>query len=785
MHVMRRYLLCLLLTAAAAQVAAGATAVRTLKWDFEEDSGGWDYISCTGTQSRIASDGSATNRAARLDVDLPLPASMATKVDFESRRVGTLSYQVYLPKDAPYGVKTLFYLKDKDGLWFQNLRREPLEAGKWTTHTVDLSSGSTHLEPRGHFHRWNDYLSHKMNLIGIKFISSAPYKGPVYVDNVFGYIVNTTKEPLRLLNFHQNSAKVARGGKFEIRFQVNRDFNNPFDPREVDVNGEFTAPSGEAMTVPGFYYQDFISTRESDGERLTAVGQATWRIRFSPKEAGTHRFVIHVKTEGGDLKTSKRSFEAVKSDDPGYVRISRKDPRCFEFDNGEMFYPIGHNFRSPNDDRGALKIYGKNRPFPDRGTYAYEDVLPRMAANGENFAEVWMSSWWLDLEWIPAWKHYQGLGDYNLANAWKLDRVLQLAREHGIRIHLVVDNHGKLSNWCDPEWKDCPYNKENGGFLTTADEFFTNARAMELYRRKMRYIIARWGYDTFVAGIELWSELDLTGMKPTFQKHSSKTSWHRTMTEYIRSIDPWNHVLTTHYSTNYAKIDPKVASLRGIEYVTVDAYRQGRDRRSIGHLLTETYNHCRQWPKPLFITEYGGSPQAGSKAAIEADLHAGLWAGWMLPMAGTPLLWWFDFIERGYSGNLNDPGLFFHFKAFSKYAAGEDRRDPNLNVGTITLAGAAGGRLKAMCLQSPGRAYCWIYEESCMQTMQKPTHAREYKNVAVLINNLKAGKYDVEFWDTYKGEVIRKVQAAPNGNSLRFDLPAFKRDIAVKIKPVR
>ncbi|NQT18073.1 MAG: DUF5060 domain-containing protein [Planctomycetes bacterium] len=766
--------------------------MKTLSWDFESEvlernAPQWEYISCDGQRTRIAAAGPRSKHAARLDVDLPSPASMAMKVNFESRRVTSLSYKVYLPKDAPYGVKTLFYVKDKDGLWFQSLHREPLEPGQWTTHVVDLSAGSTQLRPRGHFHRWNDYLSHKMNLMGIKFISDVPYTGPIYVDDIFGYKARTQEQPLKMLNFHQNATKVNRYGKFEITFELNRNFSNPFDPLEVDVNGVFTTPSEEVMTVPGFYCQDFISARANDGERLTPVGQTTWKIRFSPKEAGTHMFVVHVKTADGDLKITTRSFDAAEFDDPGYVRISKKDPRCFEFDNGQMFYPIGHNLRSPNDDRGALRIYGKHKPFPDRGTYAYEDVLPEMAANGENFAEVWMSSWWLDLEWIPAWKHYQGLGDYNLANAWKLDRVLQLARKNNIRVHLVVDNHGKISNWCDPEWKDCPYNKENGGFLSSPDEFFTNQRAMKLYKQKMRYIIARWGYDTYIAGIELWSELDLTGATGAFHKHPSKTNWHRIMTKYIRSIDPWNHILTTHYSTNYSKIDPKVASLPGIEYIAVDAYRQNNDRRSIGHLLTDTYSFCRQWPKPLFITEYGGTPHAGSKASIESDLHAGLWAGWMLPMGGTPLLWWFDFIERGYSGNLNDPGLFFHFRAFSRYAAGEERRDPDLNVGTITLAGAGavGARLKAMCLQNTERAYCWIYEEACMQTMQKPQNAREYKNVGVSLYNLKPGKYDIEVWDTYKGEVIQKVQAIRNGNSLKFDLPAFKRDIAVKIKPTR
>jgi len=784
---MPAYLLCVMSLMAAVQASGSAPPAQAAAWDFESSVDGWDYISCMGSPASIAREGSPENRAVRLDVDLPAPASMARRVDLETSRVTRISYKVFLPEGAPYTVKALFYLKDKDGLWFQGLREEPLEPGRWNEHVVDLSPQSAHLRPRGHFQRWNRYLSHKMNLIGIKLISADPYRGPIYIDEIRGYELREKKENLRLLNFCLNSAEVKQYDKLEISFQLNRMFCNPFDPEEVSVEARFTAPSGKLLVVPGFYHQEYISALEGSKERLTPVGQGSWKVRFAAQEAGEHKFRIYVRAVDDKLRTAERSFEALPSDNPGFVRVSKEDPRYFEFDNGDLFYPIGHNFRSPNDARGA-KVLRISVP-PDRGTYAYEDMFPKMAAHGENFAEVWMCSWWLDIEWIPDWKYYQGLGDYNLANAWKLDRVLQLARENDIYVHLVIDNHGKTSAWCDPEWRYSPYNLENGGILNSPEEFFSDPRARELYKRKLRYIVARWAYDAAIAGFELWSELDLTGSTEGFMRHRTKVDWHSEMTDHLKTIDPWQHILTTHYSTNYTRVDPNIVTLPNIDYVTMDAYRQGNDKRSIVHLMTETYNCCRKWRKPHLVTEYGGTPFGGlAHAGLESDLHAGLWAGWMLPMASPPLLWWFDFIDRGYPGQSTEAeGLYFHFRALGNYSAGEERRDRNLNVGAVTLVGqgAASGRLKGMCLQSQERAYCWIYDDACMQLMQPERNARKFTNTGVRLYNLKPGKYDVEFWHTYKGTELtgERQTVSVTGNLLQFTLPAFKRDVAVKVKP--
>ena len=72
-----------------------------------------------------------------------------------------------------------------------------------------------------------------------------------------------------------------------------------------------------------------------------------------------------------------------------------------------------------------------------------------------------MANWEVALEWTG--KGYYDLGVYNLEKAGKLDKILDIAAENDIYIQLVINHHGQLSTKVNPQWKENPYNVENGG----------------------------------------------------------------------------------------------------------------------------------------------------------------------------------------------------------------------------------------------------------------------------------------------------------------------------------
>ncbi len=779
-----------------------------------------------------------------IPLELPRPAVVVKRSRLGEFRY--ISYDVFIPADAPGRIRSLFFVKNKDGLWFQKLSARPylqwpkdrhtsmaitpsrgrsatmrpgrsetrLVAGRWNTITVDLREGSDDLRPEGSLARWQERFAVESEVLGFAVFGEKPFTGEAYLDNVRGWELDGSRpRPLLVRNLALPPGPVGRYERFEATFELTRHFANPFDPREVSVHGVFTTPAGDVVRVPGFIYQEYMRRLTPAGEDLRPVGAAVWKVRYAPMETGRHAFRLTVvagggtfdklgaavpspsrgggeKGDGGDrLVTRDRAFDVVPSDSPGFVRVSRRDPRCFEFDNGRPFFPIGHNVRSPNDPRCSFVL---GWPVsPDEGTYTYDRILERRAAGGENFIEIWMASWWVGLEWTYKWKGYHGLGRYNLANAWRHDHVLEKARGHGVRVQLVIDNHVKYSAHVDPEWKHSPYNIRQRtpagfpkGFLRTPNEFFTNPEAKRYYRRKARSIFARWGAETTVSGFEMISELNLTGQRGGFagrKRHLEREGaplrvdhlWHREMIEYYRTVDPARHLYTTHYSGRYDTVDPMMARLPEIDYVVGDGYRGGD--RPFAELARQTAVCQEEFGKPFMVTEYGGDWRGTSEAGLEADLHCGIWSSWMTSAGGTPLLWWFDFIDRR--------DLYWHFKAFAAYTRGEDRRDPAFRMTRPAVEHAGGGRLGAMAYMSRRRGYAWVYAVEAMTRYPKEPMAVE--NVRLRFTDVEPGVWKVEFWDTVTGEIAASRMLDTEGGMLAVDLPAFTNDMAVKLARTR
>ena len=742
---------------------------------------GADHWVANGCKMELSRDRAKKGeQSLRLLADFPATAEVYCRAGVALSGLETVEYNVFVPSGAPT-IKSLFYVKNKDGLWFQYLNEEPLAGGRWNKVEIDVSDDSTSLVPHGHFSRWNRHVASQMTVLGMKFLSDASKSVPIYLDDIDDTRRRRRKgstPELSIVNYSENAKEVECFAKFEATFELSYIEGNPFDPDEIAVDAFFVWPSGKVHSVPGFYYQDFVRSQSGPEEVLTPVGKSCWKVRFTPTEAGTYSYYIQVVMGEDKIATSRRSFRAVPSKRRGFVRVA-KDKRYFEFDNGEFFYVIGHNVRSPAGSQREAKIINIDVP-PDRGTYAYDDFFRKMSENGENLAEVWMCSWWLGVEWVNDWKSYHGLGKYNLHNAWKLDYVLDLARKRDLYVHLVIDNHGKASTFCDPEWEDSPYNLANGGFLESPEEMFSDRVAKALHRKKLRYIAARWAHCPRIMGFELWSELDLVGDSFNgFYRNASKHEWHKEMTEYLKKTDPWKHLVTTHYSTDWNRIDPMMARLQHIDYVVVDAYR---GKGSIVPLIKTTYSYgFRPYNKPGFVTEYGGSPFGTTVPGLIADLHAGIWSTFMTPAAGTPLLWWFDFVDR--------KDHYFHYKALANYARGEDRRGKSLEMATPRLVADDADNLvhmtrtRAMSLQNRESCYAWVYDQQVSERMPASDElADDVVGLTLVVIGMNPGKYGVEIWDTYKGTIISTSETEAARRTVSVKLPTFKKDIALKIK---
>ncbi len=756
----------------------GLSAFNVL-YDFESRKGGWLIDS-----PRVPSSGLPLSRdyAARgghslkLSVEFPGKVSVKTLPNADWSRYQKIAFSLFLPKGGAEGVEVLVYLKDGEFWWYQTLCQERLKPGRWTNIEVDITGESNAWEGKGHFKPWDGYVTQRVREFGLVLFSDSSYRGAIYLDNVRGEEGDKSSSgelSPRLYNFRINSGIIGQYEKFEITFNLSkRPYSNPFDPEAIDIQAHFISPSGKKLTIPGFFYQGYLRKLEEEKEKLIPIGRSQWKIRFAPVETGDYKYYITIEdAEGMKITTKMRAFKVISSDNKGFVRVSSKDWHYFEFDNGDFYYPIGHSIRAPYDICYARKRTTSVPPYG--GTYNYDRFFQRMAENKENLVEVWMCPWWLAIEWNAEHGFYHGIGKYNLQNAWKLDYLLDLAEQKGIYIHLVIANHGQFSTFVDPEWKDNPFNIKNGGFLRSPEQYFTNARAKQYFRQKMRYIIARWGYSPNMFAWELWSEIDLAGDNPRFERSPVKRNWHQEMEPFLSAIDPWNHLITTHYSTGYWKEDPKVVKLPMIDYTVTDGYNVNEARdKNIVQIVNETYNFNKQFKKPTFITEFGGANRVETKEVFEAVLHSGLWATYMTPTAAAPLFWWFHFIE--------DEDMYYHYKALSDFDGGFDRRGKNLDISQVIIE-SQNGELKGQCLQNETMALLWIYNPRMPRGLKE---VEAVSNASVRVQKLRKGDYLVEFWDTYRGIKMSEGKIASSDGTVTIELPDVLKDIAIKIKAI-
>jgi len=674
----------------------------------------------------------------------------------------SISFHIYLPEESEVPVNFVCYIKDKEWNWFETPVFS-LKKGHERRISLDLTNKSSQWKPKFHIKSWDEYISQKIKEFGIKFFSPYPYNGYIYID-CFELEHEQKKNTIYLYNYRTNSSKIKKFKKFEVTFEIPVTFKNPFDPEIIDIEGIFQTPSGKAMNIPAFFYQDYIKYLDEGREKLLPYGKGEWKIRFTPEETGKYQYKISIKWKDKNLLFDAGKFEVIESKNPGFIRWDNEDNGYLSFSNKQFFYPIGHTLRSPDDIRQPYNY--EFEPEKERGTFAYDTYFPKMRSNGENYARVWMSAWWMGIEWTYDYAtHYSGIGRYSLENSWQLDYLLDLAEKYGIYIDLTLINHGQFSIRPDQEWWDNPYNILNGGFLSSPDEFLINEKAQKYFKQRLRYIVARWGYSPNIAFWELWNEIDLTGYYDT----DKVRKWHKKVVPYLKSIDPWEHIVTTHYCRPQA--DPIAWIVPEIESIVGNSYN-----KQVVKTIKEFYLKRVLFNKPIMINEFGVGK---NKKSLEDNLHAGIWTSSVMPMFGVALFWWWPFIDYY--------NLYFHYRALSNFWKGEDRRCEDLQLSDAFIipdSNSKKNRVEIIGMQNKKKGYFWAYDSKIFNS-RITGRIKKIKGVNIKVKNFIPGDYRIEFWNTYEGKISHSEIKKFRKRIETISFPEFTKDIAIKIKRVK
>jgi len=188
--------------------------------------------------------------------------------------------------------------------------------------------------------------------------------------------------PAQEIGLEVSKQKAGRFEKIELSVvPLEGDYRNPFDPEEVDVSLRVNTPGGAILTVPAFFCQDYqrreIPRGGKKADWLYPAGPPAWKTRFAPMEIGRYSALAACRDRRGTRQSKPVRFEAVPSDRKGFVRLSKRDPRFLELDNGQPLFLIGEN----------LAFIGESQYF---NLAKAEETFPKLAANGANFLRIWV-----------------------------------------------------------------------------------------------------------------------------------------------------------------------------------------------------------------------------------------------------------------------------------------------------------------------------------------------------------------------------------------------------------
>ena len=421
-------------------------------------------------------------------------------------------------------------------------------------------------------------------------------------------------------------------GAIEWKVDLRGAWDNPFDPDDVVLDAIVTLPSGKTYTQPGFYMVEHERRIDRGTELMLPTAVQGWRVRLAATELGTLRCELRARDRSGAVSFRPAPVAVVAGANRGFVRQSKADPRYLAFDDGSGYVPIGHN----------LPIYHTTRQLA-------AESLAKMAKAGESWNRWWMSAAGLGIEWEPT------LGFYRQNAAARLDYAIRLAEEHGLYYMLCMDTH---QDFRTTGWTANSYNAANGGPCATPREWFTDETARQLYRKRLRYTVARWGHTPHIMAWEFGNEFE--GWANT--DNAVKLPWHREMSDHLADLDPYRHLITTSW---WSKTGPEEFwRLPNIDIVQTHCYTNN-DANVAEQLLAYCRHQWNTFEKPHIFAEFGirSHSTTADKDPKGWGLHNANWVCIAAGCNGTAMPWWHE--------NYIDPlDLYFHFTAIRNFTEG-------------------------------------------------------------------------------------------------------------------
>jgi hypothetical protein len=513
--------------------------------------------------------------------------------------------------------------------------------------------------------------------------------------------------------------------------ELTASYNNPFDPEEIKVKADVLTPSGKIETVSGFFAQDYktVSLGMNEEILIPVPGLGTpWRINYRPRDKGKYIVYLNVSDNTGEATYHAGEFTVSTSEERGFLRVSKKDNRYFEFDNGDIFYATGPSgwFRQSEN----WMMGGNTRWIP------VEQIKEYYKRKGSNHSTY---------EYLARW-HFGQLylkdGFIDSYVAWKLNEAIRSMESNGIYWITYGRPASGRTYYNNFQWGLNKMSLQShivrqNGLPTITELGFERGGRIELF-----HFVSRWADSP---AIWMWNCAEEDGsFNPEVIPYHS----------YIRDMDIYNH--------------PHGVS-EGVEGI-----RHGGDAIILPDWYNGSYEKCLTTYEPLKnyqvpVIDIEGSVNSAfdlynmkeeNLRLIEDGYHNHLWLCLFMKMAGGGTDW--------FNVELDANNMLFHAKAIHRFLIGENLVGMKMANPIVSETD-----LDAFSLTSNGRSLAWMILPPSIRLKTIKTF---FANIPVETD----GQYIIELWDTRKGEVIKNVTAHSINGIINVQISDLKTDIALK-----
>lgn len=487
-----------------------------------------------------------------------------------------------------------------------------------------------------------------------------------------------------------SAAKPKRYERTDFEIRLTARYDNAYLQEQVALDMLITTPSGDERLLPCYWVEG------------ASGAESRWEARFMPQQAGRYTCRFRLTEQGRETSLSKPVRLDVQTEAVSRGILRLRDYWTLAYDDGTPFRGIAENIcweSRANDDSRFFKALHEQHD-----KYNYDYMLPLFARNGGNFVRVWMCGFNFP---IDQQDHFNNLryepseAYYNPSAVARLDHFVDLCERLGIHAMLCMGQ----------------------GAVRADREFFTGEEQARRYMNRLRYIVARWGYSPAIGMWEFFNEIDNIQYRDANNPipDADIVAWHARMSKYLKSIDPYEHPVTTSISHR---------DLEGLNAVSDIDINQKHIYRNTGIIPAEILRYENRFGKPYVIGEFGyewdwskNFDEFGEE--MDRDFRRGLWYGIFSPTPLTPMSWWWEYFENR--------GMMTYFKGVRQIS---DRMLAD-GKGSFEQLTAVCQPAEAMCVRCGDAVYVYVYNNS----------AEELKSADLTVNLGCSGAYTVEAFD--------------------------------------